>query len=780
MKKAIIFSAFIFMNISSFSQTFQHLHADSIKGQVFAGAMVDSKGAGLKNYYFTANDSLFYFDLKDGKIKDIAVEIDKFNEIEFADVSKNGFLDLIFSSEQGTGYIQNVEGKISSLPYWKNNFALQQLKVIDLDLNGTYELIGLNNQRLILHSLGKDSVVLSDSNLQGFHLMDYDNQNGQDIIIIEENGLSKVLLHEDRLKFTAGDTLGYFQKLTSFDFDGTGISDLLVLNNDGELYLKQDTSVIELDSLGFAKIKTFDIIDLNSDGQPDISIAGKRKGRSVISLLLSDSSTFVLEELNFDTSTVGSITFGDIEADGDLDLVVASESLGNSFLNFYLNTTQSTNRAPNFASNATAFPTLNGVYLFFDSAHDDHSPIASLSYDLLCFKNNNETLISSYFQLPDFQRLINRTGNIGRKTKVYLPDLDPGSYTYFIQGIDNSLHSLKGSGICRGSFEYCENLTMEELSACKGESILLEADSTTKGRWFSANRRSLIGTEEPSLRYTPTVSDTIYYASTEAEKCEDYRIWRITVKPPMPDYAYDTTACLGDKIMFNYEEVDSLEFHTFSENIYGTEKLINYPVHYSLDTLAFKFYQNGCRSYDTILVRGQKPELTVNRDYFLISPGETAILEAYGAIKYQWSPIIGLSNPYHYRTEASPVVSTRYEVIGYDYLNCQDTAVIKVNVNLKSNIPNLFTPNNDGSNDRLRIIGLKDISSFDFIVYDRYGKIIYRSQNAEEVTLDGWDGTFNGALQPDGIYYWSINGSYNSGHQVLLNGRAKGEVVLKR
>lgn len=77
------------------------------------------------------------------------------------------------------------------------------------------------------------------------------------------------------------------------------------------------------------------------------------------------------------------------------------------------------------------------------------------------------------------------------------------------------------------------------------------------------------------------------------------------------------------------------------------------------------------------------------------------------------------------------------------------------------NLPNVFTPNNDGLNDFFEI---KATGSPYFVlhVYSRTGAPIYRGE-AQEIK---WDGRNNqGHLLPNGIYYYVIedkNGEYES------------------
>lgn len=93
--------------------------------------------------------------------------------------------------------------------------------------------------------------------------------------------------------------------------------------------------------------------------------------------------------------------------------------------------------------------------------------------------------------------------------------------------------------------------------------------------------------------------------------------------------------------------------------------------------------------------------------------------------------------------------------------NCKDTAVkkITVNPNVVLYVPNAFTPgNNDGLNDVLQVFlppnGV-DYSTFDLVIYDRWGELIYKTN---DVTMS-WNGAKNnsGPILKQEVYIWKIS-----------------------
>ncbi len=67
---------------------------------------------------------------------------------------------------------------------------------------------------------------------------------------------------------------------------------------------------------------------------------------------------------------------------------------------------------------------------------------------------------------------------------------------------------------------------------------------------------------------------------------------------------------------------------------------------------------------------------------------------------------------------------------------------------VKLTIPNIFTPNGDGYNDLFVIKGLDQYAHRELLVYDRNGRVVFRSNNYD----NNWDGTDC----RDGVYFYQL------------------------
>jgi gliding motility-associated-like protein len=98
--------------------------------------------------------------------------------------------------------------------------------------------------------------------------------------------------------------------------------------------------------------------------------------------------------------------------------------------------------------------------------------------------------------------------------------------------------------------------------------------------------------------------------------------------------------------------------------------------------------------------------------------------------------------------------------------SCSDTVAIIVLNDIT--IPNIITPNGDGKNDVLEIVGLSSYPNSQLLIFNRWGAEVYRSDNY----LNTWDGSG----LAEGTYYYILNRKELSGSTTTF----KGWVYLKR
>lgn len=125
---------------------------------------------------------------------------------------------------------------------------------------------------------------------------------------------------------------------------------------------------------------------------------------------------------------------------------------------------------------------------------------------------------------------------------------------------------------------------------------------------------------------------------------------------------------------------------------------------------------------------------------------------------YVWTPSAYVSCDTCDSTYLTPVVNTTYTVTVTSIYGCTSYDTVTVMIGCDSRqvfIPNTFTPNGDGMNDRFYVSGkgLANIQLFE--VYNRWGEQVYHVENiSPNDPASGWDGTYKGkVLEPDVFVY---------------------------
>ena len=112
-------------------------------------------------------------------------------------------------------------------------------------------------------------------------------------------------------------------------------------------------------------------------------------------------------------------------------------------------------------------------------------------------------------------------------------------------------------------------------------------------------------------------------------------------------------------------------------------------------------------------------------------------------------------------------------VVAFNPAGCPDTACIDVTVKIipGADVPNAFSPNGDGKNDRVFIRGF-GIAKISWRIYSRWGELVYFSNDY----LQSWDGTFKGKLLPQDVYHYVLDLEFSDGNKAIK----KGDITLLR
>jgi len=107
--------------------------------------------------------------------------------------------------------------------------------------------------------------------------------------------------------------------------------------------------------------------------------------------------------------------------------------------------------------------------------------------------------------------------------------------------------------------------------------------------------------------------------------------------------------------------------------------------------------------------------------------------------------------------QVAPSQSSTYQVTLMTPEGCVEVIVVTVTVLeeiIEQAYPNIFTPNNDGSNDAFIFSSIYGETQVNLYIMDRWGNMIYQESSANGSV--SWDGDFNGSLVAPGVYMYKL------------------------
>lgn len=178
---------------------------------------------------------------------------------------------------------------------------------------------------------------------------------------------------------------------------------------------------------------------------------------------------------------------------------------------------------------------------------------------------------------------------------------------------------------------------------------------------------------------------------------------------------------------------------------------------------------NGCTATANAVINSvTTANINAVPPFVTITSGESTTLSATGGITYTWSPAAGLSCSNCPNPSASPTQTTVYYVSGVDANGCFGIDSVIVYVDLPCGeifIPNAFSPNDDGQNDKLCIMG-GCFLSLEFMIFDRWGEKVFETNNASIC----WDGTFRGKPMNPAVFFYVLKATLNTGENIEKKG----------
>ncbi|MFN8305137.1 MAG: PKD domain-containing protein [Ferruginibacter sp.] len=167
---------------------------------------------------------------------------------------------------------------------------------------------------------------------------------------------------------------------------------------------------------------------------------------------------------------------------------------------------------------------------------------------------------------------------------------------------------------------------------------------------------------------------------------------------------------------------------------------------------------NGCGSQPAVntVIINPKPDIDAGPDKFF-RIGSSVMLDASisnpGNYDFVWTPgtylnATTLLNP----TALTDRRMTYYITATDKATHCANTDSMVIKPISIVQVPNAFTPNNDGKNDLFRVLGTELVTRFNLRIFDRYGQLVFETNDKGQ----GWDGKRKGTDLPTGGFVYIL------------------------
>jgi gliding motility-associated-like protein len=269
---------------------------------------------------------------------------------------------------------------------------------------------------------------------------------------------------------------------------------------------------------------------------------------------------------------------------------------------------------------------------------------------------------------------------------------------------------------------------------------------------------------------------------TDGNGCKDTMTINISENKAHNDFNF-SIACFNSPVHFegltSYTG-NALWTYDFGDSSTSNANSSTYAEHIFNGTGNYQvtLYINGGCATDTLYkpVKGSyKPDASFilkNEEAYANSPVQF-IYTGSAVNIYSWNFGDGEWSAYNSPIHVFKTPEDSMNVLLYvtDKYGCADTSSIKIYVNVPPSVflPNSFTPNGDGLNDAFKIPS-HGISECSLQIFNRWGELVFSSDNLSQLNNEGWNGNVKGQQANDGSYPYTLTAKLADGNTVYHNG----------
>lgn len=388
--------------------------------------------------------------------------------LSVADYDHDGLMDFIITGQDFSGNATRLYRNLGSMQFQLADSTLYaagadgDVAFGDYDNDGYVDIVLSGSWNSKLYHNNTDGTFtevpagLPAMNSPSIAWGDYDNDGDLDLLMVGDDGsvTTYVLNNVDGVFISVNavieGAIGGSARWGDYDLDG--LIDIMITGKDASLlpvsylYHNDGDDVFSNSNAGLVgtALGPADWIDFDNDGDPDIMLSGQNAGcgNSSTILYINDGigGYSQLQTLNFVERAASA--WGDYDNDGDSDVLLTGIS-GTATRYFYRNDlvmgTYQDNTPPSVPQITDVFTWMDYVIVNWERSTDQQSPQAAISYNMrLGTTPGGIEILAPSSDVVTGLRYQPAQGNMGSNTFGIIRNLQPGTYYFSLQAIDQS------------------------------------------------------------------------------------------------------------------------------------------------------------------------------------------------------------------------------------------------------------------------------------------------------------------------------------------------------
>ena len=356
------------------------------------------------------------------------------------------------------------------------------------------------------------------------------------------------------------------------------------------------------------------------------------------------------------------------------------------------------------------------------------------------------------------------------------------AFTYTVTGIAPCAAATATVTVTIGSLAV-PTAVVQSLATCAGtpNTAAFEAIPPAGATiyWYDINNQEVA----TGNTYVPTVAGT--YTAIAKANCDSQPITFTLTEIPLPEITLllsDDIICLDETVLASLDNPDTGFVYSWDAGVLGNfsgngpheikpSATGNYPISVTVTDA------NGCISTTNATLNVGKIMVQTIADTSIYL-GSSIVLETTGAgntnsgnLIFEWDDPLGFINDLAVQSPSiTPTITGVYTVTLSDEQGCKATDAVTITILPVNdvNVPNAFSPNNDGYNDLFNVKGA-NLAKIDLLIYDRWGHVAFANPNT--LPNGGWDGLMpNGQPAGIGVYAFYATVYYLDGKTAQMRG----------